>query len=97
MLVGLVLVSFLDVRDVVSRLEIDVVLRYVVAVALIVVRTGTSSFVDAVGSPIWAQDPAFTSLVAVLVAMAGFSKAAQFPFHLWLPDAMAWYLPISAT
>jgi multicomponent Na+:H+ antiporter subunit A len=71
-------------------------LALLVAVALIVVRTGTSSFVDAVGSPIWAQDPAFTSLVAVLVAMAGFSKAAQFPFHLWLPDAMAAATPVSA-
>mgnify|MGYP003771695027 CR=1 FL=1 len=71
-------------------------LALLVAVALIVTRTGSSVFSEVIAHPVWQADPGFTSLVAVLVAVAGFSKAAQFPFHLWLPDAMAAATPVSA-
>ena len=66
------------------------------AVGLIIARTGTTNFAEAMASDVWQDAPGFTALVAVLVALAGFSKAAQFPFHLWLPDAMAAATPVSA-
>lgn len=71
-------------------------LALLVAVVLVVVHTGTTTLSQALVSPVWADDPVFADLVAVLVAVAGFSKAAQFPFHAWLPDAMAAPTPVSA-
>ena len=37
-----------------------------------------------------------TTLVAVLVALGAFTKAAQLPFQSWLPEAMAAATPVSA-
>ncbi|NLS10671.1 DUF4040 family protein [Nesterenkonia sp. MY13] len=66
------------------------------AVLMIIVRAGTTSLSEALANEqVW-NDPVFTGVVAVLIAFAAFTKSAQFPFHLWLPDAMVAPAPVSA-
>lgn len=66
------------------------------AVLWIIVRTGTTSLSEALQHQVWQEDAVFTGVVAVLIAFAAFTKSAQFPFHLWLPDAMVAPAPVSA-
>lgn len=66
------------------------------AVLWIIVRTGTTSLSEALQHQVWHDDAVFTGVVAVLIAFAAFTKSAQFPFHLWLPDAMVAPAPVSA-
>lgn len=58
--------------------------------------TGTDRISAALQSSIWGDNIPVATLVAVLVAVAAFSKSAQWPFHYWLPGAMAAATPVSA-
>lgn len=71
-------------------------LTLLIAVVLMIAVTGTTSLSQALASEVWSDRPGFTAVIAILVAVAGFTKAAQFPFHPWLPDAMAAATPVSA-
>ncbi|MDN8594177.1 MULTISPECIES: DUF4040 family protein [unclassified Corynebacterium] len=71
-------------------------LTLLAALAVAAVKTGTTQLDGILSSSVWAADPQLTTTVAVLIAFSGFTKAAQFPFHFWLPEAMAAATPVSA-
>ena len=65
------------------------------AVCVMIAGTGTSSISEVLTSPVWQETPGFTVTVAVLLALAAFTKSAQFPFQSWLPDSMVAITPVS--
>lgn len=71
-------------------------LSLLAAVCLMWATTGTTVLSDVIASSAWQANPGRLATVAVLVALAAFTKAAQFPFHAWLPDAMVASTPVSS-
>lgn len=57
---------------------------------------GTSSIREMIGMTEAIADHALFIPAMVLILLGAFTKSAQFPFHIWLPDAMEAPTPISS-
>ena len=66
------------------------------ATVIMAINAGTMSISEVIASPMWAENPALLATVAFLIAIAAFTKSAQFPFQAWLPDSMVAIAPVSA-
>ncbi|MBD2871783.1 Na+/H+ antiporter subunit A [Paenibacillus arenilitoris] len=64
--------------------------------ALVYVMAGTFSIRELVGSAADIAEHDLFIPAMLLILLGAFTKSAQFPFHIWLPDAMEAPTPVSA-
>ncbi len=57
---------------------------------------GGTRFITILDSGETLRESGFYPIMLILVALGAFTKSAQFPFHIWLPDAMSAPAPASA-
>lgn len=63
---------------------------------LIYVMTGTFSIREIIGQAEMMAGHSLFVPALLLILLGAFTKSAQFPFHIWLPDAMEAPTPVSA-
>ncbi|GGA68964.1 Na+/H+ antiporter subunit A [Ornithinibacillus halotolerans] len=63
---------------------------------LLTVITGTTSIRSMIDQIDLIVSSGYLPLILVFILLGAFTKSAQFPFHIWLPDAMEAPTPVSA-
>ncbi|MCF6138003.1 Na+/H+ antiporter subunit A [Pseudalkalibacillus berkeleyi] len=58
--------------------------------------TGTTSIREMIAASDQVIDSPYFTGILLLILLGAFTKSAQFPFHIWLPDAMEAPTPVSA-
>ncbi|MEZ2189691.1 DUF4040 family protein [Corynebacterium sp. CCM 9204] len=71
-------------------------LTLLAALTIAATQAGTTDLSLILASGFWSENPRLGTTVGVLIAVSAFTKSAQFPFHFWLPEAMAAATPVSA-
>jgi NADH-quinone oxidoreductase subunit L len=68
---------------------------FMIGILILFTQTGTFNFVQ-LNTAVQGLDKATLTIAMILVFAGAVGKSAQFPLHVWLPDAMAGPTPVSA-